>query len=527
MLWIARGMVCLLLGVPSLLFAADCTGLGNLRLADTSITMAKMVTSGVLEIADADTPLRDLPAFCRVAGEFHPSSDSKIRFEVWLPEQGSEQGWNGRLLGAGNGGFAGSIGYWVMAGYLKRGFVVAGSDAGHEGEAGDASWAWQHPEKVKDFGWRAVHLTAERAKQIVEAYYGKAVQKSYFDSCSDGGREALMEAQRFPEDYDGILAGAPANAWSTMLAAGGVAMQALLADPRTYIPDRKLKFIERASLAACDALDGVRDGVIGDPAQCHFEPEALLCKGEDDAECLTQPQIDSLKVLYGGFRGAQGKLLFPGFSMGDGTGWKEWIIGEAPGRSYSYGYVQNYFRYMVTGDATFNVLTASADDLLRQSKEKGAADLDATNPDLSRFAARGGKLILYHGWSDAAISPGNTIAYYESVEKQMGEEKAASFVLLYMVPGMEHCLGGPGASAFGQFGTATAKGPKYGLFDSLENWVENGSPKDDVIATKFATGKDGAKETVFTRPLCAWPKVARYGGSGDPNDAANFACVAP
>ncbi len=516
----------LLLASPAMLLAADCAGLKSLQLTDTTITLAESVTSGGLELANAELTLRDLPAFCRVAGEFHPTSDSRIRFEVWLPDPAAKQGWNGRLLGVGNGGFAGSIGYRQMAGYLTRGFVVSGSDAGHEGEAGDGSWAWQHPEEVKDFGWRAVHLTAERAKQLVNAYYGKAADKSYFDACSDGGREALMEAQRFPEDYDGILAGAPANAWSTMLAAGGVAMQALMADPKSYIPDGKLKFIERAALAACDGLDGVKDHVIGDPTKCHFDPETLLCKGDDDAECLTRPQIDSLKVLYGGFRDAQGKLIFPGFSMGDETGWKEWVIGEAPGGSYSYGYVQNYFRYMVTGDPTFNVLTAKADDLLRVSKQKGAADLDATDPDLSRFAARGGKLILYHGWHDAAISPENTIAYYESVEKQMGEEKAASFVRLYMIPGMEHCLGGPGASAFGQFGVPTAKGPKFGLFDSLENWVEKGSPDEGVVATKSTAGKDGAMKTEFTRPLCAWPKVARYSGSGDPNDAANFACVA-
>ena len=296
MVRIACGLVCLMLGAPCGLFAADCASLKNLQLEDTAISMAETVSSGTLDLGEAGT-FQKLPVFCRVAGELHPTSDSRIRFEVWLPElgsgsgsgqnseQGSEGGWNGRLLGVGNGGFAGSIYYRQMAGYLKRGFAVAGSDAGHEAEAGDASWAWQHPEKVKDFGWRAVHLTAERAKQMVEAYYGKAADRSYFDGCSDGGREALMEAQRFPEDYDGILAGAPANAWSTMVASGGVAMQALMADPRSYIPDGKLKLIERAALTACDALDGVKDGVIGDPGKCRFDPEVLLCKGGEGEDC--------------------------------------------------------------------------------------------------------------------------------------------------------------------------------------------------------------------------------------------------
>ena len=274
---IAGGIVCLLLASSPLLFAADCASLKNLQLTDTKITLAEPVTSGVLAIPEAGAPMRDLPAFCRVAGEFHPTSDSKIRFEVWLPAQG----WNGRLLGSGNGGFAGSIYYGQLAGYLKRGFAVAGTDAGHQAEGTDATWAYGHPEKVKDFGWRAIHLTAERAKQILNAYYGRPANKAYFDACSDGGREALMDAQRFPEDYDGILAGAPAKAWSTMLAAGASAMQSLFGDPAAYVPDRKLPALQRAALDTCDELDGVKDGVIGDPAKCHFDPQVLLCKGED------------------------------------------------------------------------------------------------------------------------------------------------------------------------------------------------------------------------------------------------------
>jgi len=519
---IARGVACLLAASSSLLFADDCASLKNVRLADTNITVAEAVTSGVLEIADAGAPMRDLPAFCRVAGELRPTGDSRIRFEVWLPAQG----WNGRLLGSGNGGFAGSIFYEQLAGYLKRGFAVAGTDAGHQAGGTDASWAYGHPEKVKDFGWRAIHLTAERTKQILAAYYGKPAEKSYFDACSDGGREALMEAQRFPEDYDGILAGAPANTWSTLLAAGANVMQSLVGDPKAYIPDRKLAAIQRASLAACDELDGVKDNVVGDPGTCHFDPQALLCKGEDSSDCLTQPQIESLKILYVGFKDSQGRSIFPGFSMGDETSWKDWIVGEDPGASLGSRFVRNYFRYMVTGDPKANVLTESVDELLRESKEKGAPDLDATNADLSRFAARGGKLILYHGWNDPAISPANTVSYYENVEQQMGKEKADTFVRLYMVPGMEHCFNGPGASAFGQFGSETAKGPKYGLFDSLENWVEKGSPDENTFATKYEAGANGARKAEFTRPLCAYPKVARYMGSGDATDGANFACVA-
>ncbi len=513
----------LLLASAPLLHAADCASLKNLHLPDTTITLADSVTSGTLTPPDATAPLADLPAFCRVAGELRPTPDSRIRFEVWLPADH----WNGRILGTGNGGFAGSIYYQNLAAYLKRGYAVSGSDAGHQAESTDASWAFNHPEKIKDFGWRAVHLTAQTASRITAAFYSKPANKSYFDACSDGGREALMEAQRFPGDYDGILAGAPANAWSTMLAAGAGTMQTLMDDPRAYVPDRKLAALQRASLAACDANDGVKDHVIGDPSKCRFDPQVLLCKGADASDCLTQLQIDTVKALYSGSKDASGNLIFPGFTMGDETSWGRWVVGEDPGAALGARFVENYFRYMVTGDPKADVLTLNIDDLLRQSREKEAADLDATNPDLTRFAARGGKLILYHGWNDPAISPHNTVAYFESVQHHMGAAKVDSFARLYMIPGMEHCLGGPGAGAFGQFGMPTAKGPQYGLFDSLQNWVENGSPDASVIATKYSPGKNGAMEPAFTRPLCPWPKVARYNGNGDPNDAASFACAEP
>lgn len=517
---IARGVLCLLFASPSLVFAADCASLKSVRLADTQITLAGTVTSGDFETTSSGM-LHGLPVFCRVAGQIRPTPDSRIRFEVWLPVHG----WNGRMIGVGNGGFAGTFYYQQMGPYLKRGFAAVGSDAGHQAEGTDATWAYGHPEKVKDFGWRAIHLTAERGKQIIDAYYGKPADKSYFESCSDGGREGLMEAQRFPEDYDGIMAGAPAAAWSTMVASGARVLQRL-SDPADYIPDRKLPAIQRAVLAACDQLDGVKDGIVGDPSQCHFDPQVLLCKQDDELDCLTQPQIETLKMLYGGVKDERGGSLLPGASMGDETGWKDWIVGGDPTASYGSRYVTNYVRYMVA-NPKINVLTADPDELLGQSREKNAADLDATDPDLSRFAARGGKLILFHGWDDPAIAPGYTINYFDSVKKQMGAEKTDSFARLYLVPGMEHCYGGPGANRFGQYGFETAAGPKHGLFDSLENWVEKGSPLENVVATHYEAGPDGTIKPVFTRPLCAYPKVAKYSGSGDTNDAAHFACVAP
>ncbi len=502
-----------------LLHAANCDAIKQLQLPDTTITMAERVTTGELSGPELDKPLHELPVFCRVTGVLRPTTDSDIRFEVWLPEND----WNQRFLGVGNGGFAGSIGYQGLAGNLRRGFATAGSDAGHQAKAEDASWAFHHPEKIKDFGWRAVHLTAERAKDIVKAYYGKTAAKSYFDSCSDGGREALMEAQRFPGDYDGILAGAPANAWTRMLTSGVSVAQSTIGDPRAYISSLKLPAIQRAALAACDDADGVKDGFLSDPPKCHFDPAVLLCKGADSLACLTQPQVQSLKTFYGGGEDAQGKSFFPGYLMGDESSWDNWVLGNGPGSGSGIQYVQNYFRYMVANDPKWNILTADVAGSLQAATRQTADDLDATNPNLGGLSARGGKLIMYHGWNDPAISPWNSIAYYQSVQKAMGDSEAAGFLRLYMVPGMEHCAGGPGPAAFGQLGIATTNGPKYGVFDALVDWVEKGVPADTVTATKY--GPDN--KATMTRPLCPYPATAKYKGTGDTNDAANFVCSKP
>jgi hypothetical protein len=504
-----------------MLHAANCEALKQLKLADMTITMAEAVISGDVTGPGIAKPIHELPAFCRVKGILRPTPDSEIRLEIWLPEKD----WNQRFLGVGNGGFAGTIGYLGMAGNLRRGFATAGSDAGHQAEAEDASWAFGHPEKIKDFGWRAVHLTAERAKDVINAYYGKKANKAYFDSCSDGGREALMEAERFPQDYDGILAGAPANAWSHMLAAAVDVARQTNGNPQAYISSFKLPAIEKASLAACDASDGVKDGFINDPRKCHFDPEVLLCKAEDSLDCLTQPQVDGLKKYYAGGVDSHGNSIFPGFVMGDEDGgWGSWIVGQGPGSGSGIQYLQNYFRYMVTNDPKWNPLTADVDASLQQAVKTTAAELDSTSSDLSQFAARGSKLILYHGWNDPAISPWNSIAYYESVQKAMTPEKAETFLRLYMVPGMEHCVGGPGPAAFGQLGIPTSTGPKYGVFDALVDWVEKDVPAETVTATKYAPAPDGTNKVAMTRPLCPYPAVAKYKGTGDTNDAANFAC---
>ena len=481
--------------------------------------MALRVTTGGVVIPP-ETSLTGLPAFCRVTGEIRPTTDSMIKFEVWMPETK----WNERFLGVGNGGFAGTIGYGGLAANLRRGFATAGTDAGHVGDSEDASWAYQHPEKIKDFGWRALHLTTERAKKVVAAFYGRPARQSYFDSCSDGGREALMEAQRFPEDYDGILAGAPANNWTGLLSSGVDVTQVTAGDPAGYISNMKLPAITRAALAACDAQDGVKDGFINDPAECHFDPKVLLCKSGNSLDCLTAPQVRSLAKFYQGGTSSHGESIMSGYAMGDEwPGWKDWVIGSGPGSGSGLGYVQNFFRYMVYDDPKWNVLAADVDDAWKHANDKTAAELNATNADLSGFAARGGKLILYHGWDDPAISPWSTIAYYESVRKQMGPEKADGFIQLYMVPGMEHCVGGPGPASFGQLGLPEANGPGSGMLPVLEEWVEKGTPVKEIVAAKFdGTGKTATMK--MTRPLCPYPQVSAYKGTGSTDDATNFVC---
>jgi Tannase and feruloyl esterase len=499
-----------------------CEQLSQLKLANTTVTVAELVPAGDFTPPYGER-LEKLPVFCRVAGVIKPTSDSYIRFEVWLPASG----WNEKYLGVGNGGFAGSIGYSSLANDLKRGYATAATDAGHEGEAPDASGAFHHPEKVIDFGYRALHETTANAKKLIEAYYGQPSHRSYFDSCSDGGREALMEAQRFPDDFDGILAGAPANFWTNLVSAGVYFGHAMYADPAAYISTVKIPAISAAVLSACDAQDGVKDGIINDPVHCRFDPAVLLCKGADSRSCLTAPQVSLLKKLYAGAKDSHGVEIFPGYLPGaeDGLeGWSTWILGEGPGLSAGAGFTNNYFRYVVFEDPAWNVVTASVDDAVRAADWKTAHALNATDPDLHRFEAHGGKLILYHGWNDPAIPALNTVKYYNSVIAAMGAQTAQSFVRLYMVPGMQHCIGGPGPSFLGQLGATTAKGPEHGIFTALEEWVEKGTAPTEIIATKY-TDNSRRKPPEMTRPLCPYPQIAKYKGTGDTNDYTNFVCT--
>jgi hypothetical protein len=388
-------------------------------------------------------PVNDVSVFCRVAGVTQPSSDSYIRFEVWMPASG----WNGKYRGVGNGGFAGAIDFNSMGNNVRRGYATAGTDTGHEGEAADGSWAYKHPEKVVDFGYRALHLTTVNAKGLIKAFYENAPQHSYFDSCSDGGREGLMEVQRFPEDFDGVLAGAPANNWTHMVAGAVDVLKTLYGDPAAYIPSVKLPAITAAVRRACDAQDGVKDGIVSDPTKCHFDPNVLLCHGPESRTCLTAPQIIALKKIYSGPRNSKGEPIFLGLMPGgeEGPGaWGSWVTGPGPGAGAVPGYVENFLRYMVFEDPAWSVLKGNVDEAVRASDAKTGSILNATDPDLRRFRTRGGKLIIYHGWNDPAISPLNSVNYLNSVIGKMGVDQTGQFMRLYMAPGVGHCGGGVG-----------------------------------------------------------------------------------
>ena len=520
-------------GQKGALKAGSCERLAQVALPGAKITLAQQVAAGGFTpstpvtqwIANDAALYKRLPAFCRVAIEARPSSDSDIKMEVWLPVGE----WNGKFQGRGNGGFAGEIDYHAMAVAVHEGYATAGTDTGHAAAGTDARWALGHPEKITDFGYRAIHEMTETAKAVIKEYYGNHLRHSYFASCSNGGRQALMEAQRFPADYDGIIAGAPANYWTHLLTSAVWDAQATTSDEGSYIPSSKLPAIARAVNEACDAQDGVSDGILNDPRKCHFDPAAIVCKAEDSDACLTAPQVMALKKLYEGAHDTHGGRIFPGLLPGaeDGPGgWALWITGQAPGKSLLFAFGNGFYSDMVYEKADWSYKDADLGEAVKVADAKMAKILNATDANLAPFKARGGKLILYHGWDDPAISALNSIDYYRSVMSTMGRDNANAFARLYMAPGMQHCGGGPGPDSFGQEGPSPmAKDAGHSLQLSIEQWVEKGTAPSAIIATKYA-GRGASEDVQMTRPLCAYPQIAKYKGSGDPNDAGSFVCVA-
>jgi hypothetical protein len=514
-------------------YAQDaCERLTAAKMPNATITLAQTVAAGTFNGPPAPKSggelsllYKSLPAFCRVSAEAKPTSDSDIKIEVWLPVSG----WNGKLQGIGAGGFAGSIDQVQLATSVKAGYAATATDTGHTGSSPiDAGWAMGHSEKIIDYGYRGIHEMTRVAKTVIAAYYSKPPQHSYFAGCSGGGREALLEAQRYPDDYDGILAGSPANYFTGLLATAAYDTQVLTTDPASFIPPAKIPAIAGAVNAACDEVDGVHDGILNDPRQCHFDPATIQCKEEDSDKCLTAAQVTALRKLYTGTLDSKGHVVYPGYLPGaeEGPGgWGLWITGPAPGKSFLAAFANGFFPNFVFGKSDWDYKTFNVDAGLKEANERTAQALNATDPDLKPFQARGGKLVVYHGWSDPAITPLNTIDYYESVVKKMGQKNVDSFFRLYMVPGMQHCGGGPGPDSFGAVYDLKFDHPQDSMDASLEQWVEKGTAPSTIVASKVT----GADEThaKMTRPLCPYPQAAKYKGSGDTNDAANFECQRP
>jgi len=488
--------------------AAPCEDLINLALPQTTITAAMSITSGQFDPPPPAAPITGLPPFCRVAGVASPTSTSMIGFEIWMPSET----WNGKLQGVGSGGSQGSIGYTSIAAGLVRNYATMANDNGHTG----GSWTFaQDPEKVIDFGYRAQHVSTQVAKMIVQAFYGSPAQHSYFIGCSQGGHHALMEAQRFPDDYDGIIGGDPANFWTHLMVAElFYSLEATLRDPANAIPAEKLPVITAAAVAECDAKDGLVDGLIGDARRCTFDPASLLCPSGDEPTCLTAPQVEAVKRIYAGPRNPRtGELIFPGVPPGsEAVSWLGlWVGVTAPGGSSNEFFTNGVYG----GDPSFDYhrFDFDADVAFTDNKpaagETYASALNAIDPDLTTFKGRGGKLLMYHGFSDGFITPLNSINYYQSVVAAEGGDlqRTQEFARLFMVPGMGHCAGGPGPTTFDPL-------------SALEQWVEQGV----APATIPASHRNPDGSVTFTRPLCPYPQEARYRGHGSIDDAANFAC---
>jgi hypothetical protein len=503
--------------------AATCEDLAKSRLKDAKVTDARAFAAGApVEINGFGIPaLPTAKAFCRVQATLTPVAGSEIRVEVWLPRT---EAWNGKLMASGSGGYGGSLGppRLSMRPALRAGYATAATDLGHagDGSAGDdASWALGHPERVKDFGYRANHVTAEFAKAMVAAYYGAAPKRAYFNGCSDGGREALMEAQRYPGDFDGIVAGAPAARWTQLMTSMAWTWQSAHARPESRIPDAKLPLIQAAVLAQCDKFDGLADGVIDDPRACHFDPARVQCKAGDGADCLTAAQTEALRRIYSGPRAPGGRKLFPGYPAGGEAtpnAWPLWITGE---KAQHPSFARSFFSDLVYGDPTWDLPKLDLVKGLADARQRMGPILDSDNPDLSSFDRRGGKLILFHGWADAAITPYSTIEYFDAVRGRMGAAKVDGFARLFLAPGVSHCFGGPGPNSFD-------------MLAALDAWVDKGQAPDQVIASKFENDYAGLLDLppgapVRTRPLCAYPKVAQWTGKGSSDEAANFVCKVP
>lgn len=453
--------------------------------------------------------------FCRVAGSIRPTSASDIQFELWLPTQG---GWNEKFAGTASGGSAGYIAYGSVNRHLEMGYASVGHDNGHR--AAETDFALNEERKI-DFAYRAQHVATQVGKELTQAFYAAAPRYAYYNGCSQSGHHGMMEMQRYPEDYDGIIAGAPAADWTGTLAAEASAALAQWSTPGAGIPRTLLAEVRKKVLELCDGAAGIDhlvDGVLDDPRQCNFDPAIMQCgaAGADPAACLTAPQVQALQTTLAGRFKTSGELVahgFPADTIGGNFFPSDTTSPDSPQGSWA-----NHWRYAVLGDPGYDFTVFDWETDVDHARAEEGATYDAMSGDYGAFAGRGGKLILWHGWADSLITPALTLAEWDRMQSNMGAQKVASFARLFMVPGVDHCGGGSGTGTFE-------------LMTALASWVENGVAPDangadnTTIALRAANATTGV--VARTRPLCPYPRIATYSGSGDVNDAANFACAQP
>jgi len=480
-----------------------CDALASLVLPYAKVTTAQLVAAGAFTPPGAGQrsgAFAQLPAFCRVAATLTPSAESHIQMEIWLPAEN----WNGKFLAVGNGGWAGTISFDAMAAGLRRGYAAASNDTGHS-DAG-AGFAVSH-DKLVDFAYRAMHEMTVQSKTIVGAFYSRPPRISYYQGCSTGGRQGMMEAQRYPDDFDAIIAGAPVYNMVHLNVSQTALQVHMLKNPDRLVPQDKVTLVANAAVAACDGNDGVKDGIINDPRSCKFDPGVLACRAGDAADCLTPGQVESARQLYSAVKTTSGEVVYPGRSPGVESGWAARI--PVPGKPVNplWGDMP---RFVGHRDANWDPMSFDLDKDLALTLKNGSV-IEASDPNLSKFKARGGKLLLWHGWADPGPAPENTINYYSQAAKVVGGGSPDDWMRLFLLPGVAHCGGGVGPD-------------QADFLGAMERWREQNVAPEQITASRNP-GRGGL--TPMTRPLCPFPQIAKYKGTGSTDEAGNFSCSAP
>ena len=488
---------------PARAAPASCESLASLQLRNGTVTSAADVAAGAFSPPGAATVLPGAarayaaaPAVCRVTATLKPTADSDIKVEIWLPKSG----WNGKLQAVGNGGWAGTIPYTALAAAVTRGYAGAATDSGHSTPG--ASFVIGHPERVIDYAHRSLHEMAVAAKAVVNAGLGSGPKLSLWNGCSTGGNQGLTIASKYPEDFDAIVAGAPPDPRARLMSVRVLINRLVNRSSTSAIPPSKYPAIHRAVMAACDKLDGAEDGVVENPRACRFDPKVLECKDGDGPSCLTAEQVETAKLVYSEVKHpATGRTLYaPLLVPGSELAWAT-LAGPQP-----FPNALDAYRFLAHANPDWDPKSFDVNTDIELMDRAGAV-LNTVTPDLRPFFKRGGKLLMYHGWNDRQVPAMSSVTYFERVLETAGRQSAGASIQLYMVPGMDHCQGGVGTDTFDKVA-------------ALEQWVTSGRAPSSIVASHATEGKIDR-----TRPLCPYPQIARYKGTGDIADAANFACA--